>query len=87
MPISFLRSSTEINVMMPIIMLETTSEMETNAISIAEIISTISVTELISAPTISVYVTTLDSSPAAFALALYVLRISTIFSLLAKSLG
>ena len=42
------------NVMMPIMMLETTSEIDTNAISIAEIMSTISVTELISAPTMSV---------------------------------
>ena len=53
-PIYFLRSRTEMNVMMPIMMLETTSEIDTNAISIAEIMSTISVTELISAPTMSV---------------------------------
>ena len=33
MPISFVRSSTEIYVMMPIIMLDTMSEMATNAMS------------------------------------------------------
>jgi len=51
MPISFVRSSTEIYVIMPIMIDETTSEIETNAIRTYEMALMIVVTELISSAT------------------------------------
>ena len=51
MPISFVRSSTEIYVIMPIMIDETTSEIETNAIRTYEMALMIVVTERISSAT------------------------------------
>ena len=48
---------------MPIIMEETTSEMETKATSMLEIMLMILVTEVIRVPTTSVYWITLSSAP------------------------
>ena len=50
-PISLVRSSTEIYVIIPIIIEETTSETATNAIRTYEIIFTMVVTEDINRPT------------------------------------
>ena len=49
--------------MTPIMMDETTSEMETKATSMLEIMLMISVTEVIRVPTTSVYWMTLSSAP------------------------
>ena len=85
-PISFCLSSTEIYVMTPIIMEDTTSEIATKAINTYEMTFTISVTDVINVPTRSVYVMTLSSS-AFFISSLYASSMLMISLLLSKSFG
>ena len=65
-PISFLRSSTLMCVMTPIMIDDTMSEIATNAMRTQLITLTILVTEAIIVPTISVYVTVFSSWPDSF---------------------
>ena len=86
-PISFVLSNTEMYVIIPIIIDDTTSDMLTNAINAQLTASIMFVIELIIAPTKSVYVIVFSSFPSSLCFLLQSSIAFAISSLLSKVFG